>query len=54
MGEVPTTTRIARHAGCDKGNASRALAELVSQGLARRGERVGREIPYLPIEVKQQ
>jgi hypothetical protein len=54
MGELPTTTRIARHADCDKGNASRALAELVSQGLARRGERVGREIPYLPIEVKQQ
>jgi hypothetical protein len=54
MGELPTTTRIATHISGDKGNVSRMLSELVGLGKVRRGEKIGRERPYILVEVIQQ
>ncbi len=51
MGEIPTTTRIAKHIDARTGHVSRALADLVGNGKIRRGEKVGREQPYSLVEV---
>ena len=49
MGEMTTTTNIASHMGTDKGNVSRAIADLVTNGLARRLPKQGVEVPYEPL-----
>jgi len=46
MGETPTTTTIATHLSKDKGNVSRALADLVKAGAVIKGRREGRAQPY--------
>ena len=51
LGELPTTTKIARLLGKDKGNVSRDLADMVSSGEVIKGEKVGREVPYHPPDI---
>ena len=51
LGELPTTTQIARLLGKDKGNVSRDLADLVSSGEVIKGEKVGREVPYYTPDI---
>jgi hypothetical protein len=46
MMEIPTTTKIARHINQDTANVSRKIGALVTDGKMKRGERVGREVPY--------
>jgi hypothetical protein len=46
MGELSGTTRIATHLGKDKGNISRALAEMVRDGQVTPGEKEGRVKPW--------
>ena len=48
-GELPTTTSVAEFVNMDRGNVSRLLGELVTDGRLRRGERQGKIQPYLPI-----
>jgi hypothetical protein len=47
MEELPTTTKIASHLKVNKGSVSKALAEIVVSGQVKRGEKVGRERPYV-------
>jgi len=46
MGELATTTRIAKHIGRDVGHTSRAMADLLREGIILQGEKRGREQPY--------
>ena len=46
VGEVSSTTAIARHLHKDAGNVSRELADLIQAGRVVRGERDGRVVPY--------
>jgi hypothetical protein len=46
LGELPTTTRIARHLSKDSGYVSRALSELLAQGHIVKGDKKGRQQPY--------
>jgi RecA-family ATPase len=45
-GEIPTTRRIAKRLNKDDSNISHALADLQAVGRVKRGEKVGREMPY--------
>lgn len=56
-GDIPTTTRIAKFLRKDKGYTSATLTDLVNIGKLRRGEKVGREVPFEEVtgsEVTQQ
>jgi hypothetical protein len=46
LGEVSSTTNIARHLRKDKGNVSHELAELIQAGKVVKGQRDGRVVPY--------
>lgn len=47
--EAPTTTRIAKFLNKEKSNVSVALSDLVMSGKVRRGEKVGREVPFVEV-----
>jgi hypothetical protein len=47
LGEVPTTTSIARHLDKDRANVSRELAGLIQPGQLVKGAKDGRVVPYL-------
>jgi RecA-family ATPase len=44
--ELPTTAKIAKHLGADRGFISHMLADLWTAGKVRKAEKVGREQPY--------
>lgn len=46
LGELATTAHIAQHLGKNKGNVSRALADLALVGKVIKGQKQGREQPY--------
>lgn len=47
LGEIPSSTNIARHIEKDRAQVSRALADLLNGGDVVKGEKVGRQQPYL-------
>jgi len=47
LGGASTVTELAAHIDRDKSLVSRELAELVHKGIVKRGQRQGREVPYL-------
>jgi len=49
VGDLPTTKNLAVHMGADASKVSRALADLVGAGKARRLPRQGVEVPYEAI-----
>jgi hypothetical protein len=48
VGEVPSTTNIARHPGKDKANVSHELAELIQAGKVVKGPKDAQVVPTLP------
>lgn len=46
IGELPTTTRIAKHLDENIGNVGHAIGELLNNGQLSKGQKVGREQPY--------
>ena len=50
MGELPTTTNIARHLGKNASHVSREITELLSSGLIVKGDKEGRQQPYYTPE----
>ena len=49
VGEVPSTTNIARHLGKDKANVSHELAELIQAGKVVKGPKDAQVVPYLLV-----
>jgi hypothetical protein len=49
LGEVASTTNIARHLRKDKGNISHELAELIQAGKVVKGEREGQVVPHFLV-----
>jgi hypothetical protein len=49
LGDVTSTTAIARHLHKDKANVSRELADLIQAGKVVKGERDGRVVPYFLV-----
>ena len=47
LGEAAITTRIASHLGKDKGNVSRKIADLLASGQLEKGNRAGKQQPYV-------
>ena len=50
LGEMATTTHIAQHLALHKSAVSRELVELLRLGQVKKGEKEGREQPYLLVE----
>lgn len=50
IGELPTTTRIAKHLDENTGNVGHAIGELLNNGQLAKGPKVGREQPYDVIQ----
>lgn len=50
LGGQSTVTELAEYLGKQAGNISRELNELVAKGKVKRGERNGRQVPYLLLD----
>ena len=50
LGGQSTVTELAEYLGKQAGNISRELNELVAKGKVKRGERNGRQVPYLLVD----
>jgi uncharacterized membrane protein len=50
LGGEATTSDLAARLGKDKGQISRTLADLITRGDVRKGQRTGKEVPYRLVE----